>query len=166
MWTASRIAVLAVAIGLAGGHRAVAQDLLAGVFVDTPDGPQELGVYTTRTPGGRLRLAVGTLDEVPRVPGLVRVLCNLPFWRVQSAFISTGRILDDNRAERRRLPLRARQLTITAISIEVVATEDPAQLQPLLAAVGATAENPAYVFVTMESRGSIRDYIVAIDTDP
>ena len=165
MWTASRVAVLAVAIGLAGGHWAAAQDV-PGVFVDTPDGPQELGVHTNRTPGGRPRLAVGTLDEVQMVPGLVRVLCNLPFWRVQGAFIATGRIFDDDRAERRRLSLRARQLTITAISIEVVATEDPAQLKPLLDAVGATPENPAYVFMTMESRGSIRDYLVGIVFDP
>jgi hypothetical protein len=165
VWTASRVAVLAVAIGLAGGHRAMAQDV-PGVFVDTADGPQELGVYTNRTVTGRLHLAVGTLDEVQMVPGLIRVLCNLPFWRLQSAFISTSRIFDDNRAERRRLTLRARQLSITAISVEVVATEDPAQLKPLLDAVGATPENPAYVFVTMESRGSIRDYLVGIVFDP
>ncbi len=166
MRAAWRVVALAVAVGLAGDPRASAQDLPAGVFVDTPDGPQELGVYTDRTVTGRLRLAVGTLDEVQMVPGLVRLLCNLPFWRVRSAFISTGRLLDDDRTERRRLTLRARQLSITAISVEVVATESPATLKPLLDAVGATPENPAYVFVTMESKGAVRDYLVGIVFDP
>ena len=49
---------------------------------------------------------------------------------------------------------------ITAIVIQVVATEDPADLKPLLTAVGATPEQPAYVFVTLESDGKLRDYIV------
>ena len=157
---------LALAIGFTGAPRASAQDLPSGVFVATEDGPQELGVYTSRTAGGGLRLAVGTLDEVQMVPGLVRVFCNLPFWRLRSAFLATGRILDDNRAERRRLSLRARQLSFTAMAVEVVDTEDPAKLKPLLDAVGATPEHPAYVFVTMESRGSLRDYLVGIVFDP
>ena len=161
-----RVVALALAIGLAGVPPASAQDLPSGVFVATADGPQELGVYTNRTAGGGLRLAVGTLDEVQMVPGLVRVFCNLPFWRVRSAFLATGRILDTDRAERRRLTLRARQLSFTAMAVEVADTEDPAKLKRLLDAVGATPENPAYVFVTVESRGSIRDYIVGIDADP
>ena len=164
MWTASRVAVLAVAVWLAGGQ--AFQDLPSGVFVDTPDGPQELGVYTYRTAAGRMRLAVGTLDEVQMVSGRIRLLCNMPFWRLRTAFIATGRILHDDRTERRRLTLRARQLSVTALSVEVVATEDPAQLKPLLDAVGATAENPAYVFVTMESNGTFRDYLVGIVFDP
>ena len=166
MQAAWRGVALAVAIGLAGAPRVRAQDPPSGVFVATEDGPQELGVYTHRTAMGRPLLAVGTLDEVQMVPGLIRVFCNLPFWRVQSAFISTRHIFDDNRAERRRLTLRARQLSISAMSVEVVATEDPAKLKPLLDAVGATPENPAYVFVTMESRGSLRDYLVGIVFDP
>ncbi len=164
--TASCLAALAVAIVLGGVQGPTAQDLPPGVFVDTPDGPQELGVYTDRAVSGRLRLAVGTLDEVQMVPGLVRLLCNLPFWRLRSAFIATGHLLRDNRAERRRLTLRARQLSFTAISVEVVATESPATLKPLLDAVGATPENPAYVFVTMESNGAVRDYLVGIVFDP
>ena len=163
--SAWRGVALAMAIGLAGAVPASAQDLPSGVFVATADGPQELGVFTNRTAGGGLRLAVGTLDEVQMVPGLVRVFCNLPFWRVRSAFLATGRILDTDRAERRRLTLRARQLSFTAMSVEVVDTEDPAKLKRLLDAVGATAENPAYVFLTMESRGSVRDYIVGVDVD-
>ena len=159
--------VFAVALGLAGETRAAAQylDLPPGVFVATADGPQELGVYANRTPVG-LRLGVGTLDEVQMVPGLVRLLCNLPFWRPRSAFISTARILRDERAPRRPMALRVRQLSVTAVAIEVVATEDLASLKPLLDAVGASPENPAYVFVAMESRGAVRDYIVGIVADP
>jgi hypothetical protein len=164
--TAWRGVALAVAVGLACSPHTAAQDQPSGMFVGTPDGPQELGVYANRTSGGGLRLAMGTLDEVHMVPGLVRVLCNLPFWRVRSAFIATGLVLENDRAERRRLTLRARQLSFTAMTVEVVDTEDPAKLKRLLDAVGATPENPAYVFVTMESRGAIRDYLVGIVIDP
>jgi hypothetical protein len=163
---ARRGVALAMAIGLAAAVPASAQDLPSGVFVATADGPQELGVFTSRTAGGGLRLAVGTLDEVQMVPGLVRVFCNLPFWRVRSAFLATGRILANDRAERRRLTLRARQLSFTAMFVEVVDTEDPAKLKRLLDAVGASPDDPAYVFVTLESRGAVRDYIVGIDADP
>jgi hypothetical protein len=167
-WRRTGGLVVAAVLWLGVCPVATAQDPPTGVYVETPDGPQEVGVYTNRTRAGGVRLAVGTLDEVPMVPvpGLVRLFCNLPFWRVQSAFIATGRIVRDDRAERRRLTLRARQLSITAMSVEVVAADNPAQLKPLLDAVGATPENPAYVFLTMESRGAIRDYIVGLNADP
>jgi hypothetical protein len=164
MRSSTKALALALWVGAWAGWDVSAQDL-PGVFVGTPDGPQELGVYTNRTAVG-LRLAVGTLDEVHMVPGLVRLLCNLPFWRPRSAFIATERILRDDRAPRRPMALRARQLTITAYSVDVVGTEDPASLKPLLDAVGASPETPAYVFVTMESKGVIRDYIVGIVADP
>jgi hypothetical protein len=160
-----RVVGVALAVVLASNPPAAAQDQPTGVFVGTPDGPQELGVYTSRTPIG-LRLAVGTLDEVHMVQGLVRVLCNVPFWRPRSAFMATGRIFRDDRAPRRAVTLRVRQLTITAVAVEVVETENPDSLRRLLDAVGASPDDPAYVFVTLESRGAVRDYIVGIVDDP
>jgi hypothetical protein len=160
-----RVVALAVALVLASNPRAAAQDQPTGVFVGTPDGPQELGVYTSRTPVG-LRLAAGTLDEVHMVQGLVRLLCNVPFWRPRSAFIATGRIFRDDRAPRRTVTLRVRQLTITAVAVVVVETEHPASLRRLLDAVGSSPDDPAYVFVTLESRGAVRDYIIGIVDDP
>ena len=145
---------------------AAAQDVPPGVFVDTVDGPQEVAVYASRTPSGRLRLTSGRLDDVHRVGGLIRMLFNLPHWRVRTAFLATGRILVNERSERRMLKLRARRLSITAMVVQVVATEEPAELNKLLTAVGATPDEPAYVFVTLESGGNVRDYIVGVDPDP
>lgn len=156
--------VAAVLVGLAPLAAAAAPDTPVGIFVGTPDGPQEVAVYANRTPSG-LRLGVGTLDEVQKVPGPIRLICNLPYWRVRSAYLATARILDDERAQRRALRLRTKRLTISAMLVQVMASEKPADLQPLLAAVGATPENPAYVFVTLESGGMVRDYIVAVDPD-
>ncbi len=161
----ARIAAVAAALVLVASM-AAAQDTPVGVYVDTPDGPQEVAHYAVRTPSGRLRLAAGTLDDVQKVGGLIRMLFNLPHWRVRTAFLATGRILVDERSERRMLKLRARRLSVTAMVVQVVASEEPAELDKLLTAVGATPEQPAYVFVTLESGGSVRDYIVQVDTDP
>lgn len=140
-----------------------AQDIPSGIFVGTPDGPQEVAVYANRTPGGRVRLAVGTLDEVQRVSGVIRVFCNMPMWRVRGMWLSTARVVDDDRTERRALRFRERRMSITATFLEVVASENPAELAKLLAAVGASDDNPAYLFITLQSEGMVRDYVVGVD---
>ncbi len=145
---------------------AAAQDTPAGIFVGTPDGPQEVGAYLSRTVTGRPRSGVGTLDEAPIVPGVVRVLCNLPHWRMRAVWLSTAKIMRDDRAERRVLKFRTRQLSVTGMFIQVVATEDPAQFKRLLDDVGATEDNAAYLFVTMESSGAIRDYVIGVPLEP
>ena len=164
---AQLVRVVAFAAGLLLASSAAAQDPPpSGIFVDTPDGPQEVAVYANRISGGRLRPGVGTLDEVQRVSGVMRLLCNLPLWRMRAAWLSTGRVLRDDRAERRVLRFRARRTTLTTTLVQIVATENPAELKKLLDQIGATPENPAYVFVTMESGGMLRDYIVGIDAEP
>ncbi len=152
------LVVVALATAPAG-----AQDIPTGIFVGTPDGPQEVAVYANRTPGGRVRLSVGTFDEVQRVSGVIRVICNLPMWRVRGMWLSTARVVDDDRTERRALRFRERRMSITATFAEVAASEDPAALGKLLDAVGATDDNPAYLFITMQSEGMVRDYIVGVD---
>jgi hypothetical protein len=161
-----RLAVTILVVALAVPSSASAQGTPAGIFVDTPDGPQEVAVYVNRVAGGRLRPGVGTLDEVHRVSGVIRLLCNLPFWRMRAAWLSTGRVLRDDRAERRVLRFRSRRTSLTTTFVQIAATENPAELRKLLDQVGASPENPAYVFVTMESGGMLRDYIVGIDADP
>lgn len=160
----SRLAA-AIAVSLAVATLS-AQGTPVGIFVGTPDGPQEVATYANRTGSGRLQLGAGTLDEVQKVGGLVRLICNVPLWRVRAAYLATARIFEDARAERRVLKIRTQRLTITAVMVQVMATEDPVELKRLLDAVGATPERPAYVFVTLESAGMVRDYVVAIDADP
>lgn len=45
--------VLLAALLLAAAPAAGAQDLVPGMFVGSPDGPQELAIYAERTPVGR-----------------------------------------------------------------------------------------------------------------
>jgi hypothetical protein len=54
-------------------------------------------------------------------------------------------------------------MSITATFSEVVASENPAELNKLLDAVGATDDNPAYLFITLQSEGMVRDYVVGVD---
>lgn len=154
--------VSALALGLAPLR---AQDLPTGVFVETEDGPQEAGVYADRSPGGRMRLAVGTLDEVQHVSGVIRILCNLPLLRVQSVWLSTARVFQDGRADRRQLTVRMRRLSFNTTVIQVAASEDPAAFRALLAGVGASADNPALVFVSLRSGGTLRDYVIGVRLD-
>ena len=72
--------------------------------MDTPDGPQEVGVYGVRgRHGGRLRLEAGSLDDAVPVSGVVRVVCNLPYWQVRSVWMTTASIVRDGRTKRRSL---------------------------------------------------------------
>jgi hypothetical protein len=159
--------VVAFAVSLLLASSAAAQDPPPnGIFVGTPDGPQEVAVYANRVSGGRLRPGVGTLDDVQRVSGVIRLICSLPLWRMRAVWLSTARVLQDDRTERRVLKFRSRRMSFTTTFVQIVATEDPAELKKVLDQVGATAENPAYVFVTMENGGMIRDYIVGIDPEP
>ena len=98
---------------------------------------------------------------------MVRVLCNLPHWRMRAVWLSTAKVMRDDRAERRVLKFRTRRLSgITETFIQVVVTEDPAQFKKLLDDVGATEDNPAYLFVTMESSGAVRDYVIGVPLEP
>lgn len=139
-----------------------AQDLPTGVFVETEDGPQEAGVYADRSPGGRMRLAVGTLDDVQHVSGVIRILCNLPLLRVQSVWLSTARVFQDGRADRRQLTVRMRRLSLSTTVIQVASSEDPVKFRELLDGVGASDENPALVFVSLRSGGLLRDYVIGV----
>lgn len=138
-------------------------DLAPGMFVGTPDGPQELAIYTERTLVGRLKAPRMSLDDAQMVAGDVRVLCNLPLFRLRSIWLSTKRVFEDDSAERRPLRVARRRLTVTAVFAQVVDSVDPVRWRKLLEAVGASADNPAYVFVTMENDGQVRDFVVGVD---
>jgi hypothetical protein len=143
--------------------RAQDLDLVPGMFVGTPDGPQELAIYTERTLVGRIKPPRMALDDAQMVAGDVRVLCNLPLFRLRSIWISTRRVFHDDAAERRPLRIARRRLTVTAVFAQVVDSVDPVRWRKLLEAVGASTENPAYVFVTMENDGQVRDFVVGVD---
>ncbi len=159
----SRAALIAVCLWAAGSTPAHAQDLVPGMFVGTPDGPQELAIYTERTPVGRLKPPRMALDDAQVVAGEVRVLCNLPLFRLRSIWLSTSRVFRDDTAERRTLRISQRRLTVTAVFAHVIDSANPARWRKLLEDVGASPENPAYVFVTMENDGHVRDFVVGVD---
>jgi hypothetical protein len=137
-------------------------DVPPGVFVDTEDGPQEVGVYGSRDPSGRLRLEAGSLDDAVPVSGVVRVICSLPFWQVRSVWMTTASIVRDGRAKRRNLRIRIGRLKGPTTFVQLVASEDNAEWARLFREVGATPEDPPFVFVTLTSSGRVRDYAIAV----
>ncbi len=142
-----------------------AQDYPSGMFVGTPDGPQELAVYAERTPLGRIRPLRMSIDDAQTIAGEVRVICNLPNWELRTIFLSTRRLFTDETAERRTLPSELRRLTVSAVFARVVDSGDPVRWRKLLTDVGASADNPPYVFVTMASDGQMRDFVIGIALD-
>lgn len=143
-----------------------AQDYPFGVFIGSLDGPQELVAHAERTSEGAMRMALGTFDDLPIVRGPMRLICNLPHWRLTAVWLSTRRIFSDAHAERRQLGMSGRPLGVASVFARLPDTERPERLRALVQAVGASADNPAYVFVTMFNEGLARDYVVAIDAAP
>ena len=170
MPAAARVGALALGLVVAALHAAAGSqdldpDLPPGIFVDTADGPQEVGVYGSRDPGGRIRLEAGSLDDAVPVAGVVRIICNLPFWQVRSVWMTTASIVRDGRAKRRSLSIRTARLKGPTTFVQMVASEDGAELARLFQEVGATPENPPFVFVTLTSAGRARDYAIALAID-
>ena len=97
--------------------------------------------------------------------GVLRVICSLPFWNVRSVWMTTASIVRDGRAKRRNLSIRTARLKGPTTFVQVVASEDGAELARLFQEVGATAENPPFVFVTLTSAGRARDYAIALAID-
>ena len=166
----ARLVVLALGIVVATSQAAAQPqdldlDVPPGVFVDTEDGPQEVGVYGSRDPSGRLRLEAGSLDDAVPVTGVVRVICSLPFWQVRSVWMTTASIVRDGRTKRRSLAIRTARLKGSTTFVQVVATEDGAELARLFRDVGATPDDPPFVFLTLSSSGRVRDYAIALAID-
>jgi hypothetical protein len=135
-----------------------AQGYAHGVFVATPHGPIELTAFAEVTRNGQLRMAKGSLENVPTLSEVRGILCNLPSWRPGSVFIATDLIFRDERAERREIKFAVRQRNISAIEMKVEDVERPDRLASLIRAVGGSEEAHAYVFIVLVTNGLERLY--------
>ncbi len=133
-----------------------------GVFVASPDETVELRAYADHHGFGRLRLAEGLLADIPALPRVPVVLCNLPSWWLQTVWLTSQRIFYDDDAERRSLVYTARRYSVTAIGVSVRELDDIAGMTKLMAAVGADAANPAYLVVALANGHVVRDYLVEL----
>jgi len=150
---------LAVAWMLAPGAPAAGQGgYLHGVFVGTPDGPIELTAYAEAAATGQLRMAKGSIGNVPTLSDAQRILCNLPNWHPGGIVIATQEIFSDERAERREVPFATRRLNVSALEVRVEDIERKDRLTDLVRSVGASDTSPAYVFIVMATNGLSRFY--------
>jgi hypothetical protein len=131
---------------------------VAGVFVGTPDGPIELTAYAEVATNGQLRMAKGSLENVPTLSDVQRILCNLPNWQPGAIFVATQEIFRDERAERREVRFALRRLNVSALELRVEDIERKDSLAELVQSVGASEKSPAYVFVVMATNGLSRFY--------
>ncbi len=153
---ASLVAAL-VAAGLVPAHAQRAY--INGVFVGIRDGsPVELIAWAEAGPRGMLTLTAGSFEDVPLISGVTRLLSNLPMWKPVGVMVASHEIFRDERAERRVLRFATRPLNISAIEIRVADLERREQIDRLFRSVRARDDNPAYVFLVLQSDGLVRYY--------
>jgi hypothetical protein len=134
------------------------QGYVNGVFVSSPTGPIELTAYAEVARNGQLRMAKGSLENVPTVNDVRGVLCNLPSWRPGSVLIANEAIFRDERAERREIKFAVRPRSISAIDVRIEDVERKERLAELIRAVGGSEDVATYVFVVMVTNGLERLY--------
>jgi hypothetical protein len=137
---------------------AAGQGYLHGVFVATEHGPIELSAWAEVARNGQLRMAKGSLANVPTLDGVRGILCNLPSWRPGSVFIASDLIFHDERAERREIKFAVRLLNISAFEMHVEDVEQKERLDDLIRAVGGSEDIRTYVFVVLATNGLERLY--------
>jgi hypothetical protein len=92
------------------------------------------------------------------------VLCSLPGWKPGAVWASTRAIFRNEYAERRQLSFAVRQISVYTVELRVADVETPEKAARLIRAVRATADNPAYVFVTLHNHGVVREYMIELIT--
>ncbi len=137
---------------------AAGQGYVPGVFVATPDGPVELTAWAEVTRTGQLRMAKGTLENVPTLTEIRGILCNVPNWRPGGVMIASEAIFRNERAERREVKFAVRLKSISAFEVRVEDVERKDRLAQLVRDVKASEQVPAYVFIVMSTNGLNRLY--------
>ena len=110
-------------------------------------------------------MAQGALEDAPALREIGGVLVSLPSFQVRYVFVTTAEIFRDFRAERRQLPIATQQLSVYAVHVRVADLESRGKIEALLRAVGASAANPGYAFVGIESYGYLRYYPIRLSSD-
>jgi hypothetical protein len=153
-WVTAALIALCGALGEAQTIR-----YIDGVFV-APRGesPIELIAYAEARSTGILRMQHGTLEDAPLIHEVVSVLASMPNWRPQSVTLSTGEIFRDERAERRGLVFAVSKLNVYALGLRISDLERRDKIESLLKSVNASAVNPGYAFIGMQSDGYVRYY--------
>jgi hypothetical protein len=134
------------------------QGYTTGMFIATVNGHVELTAYAEVARNGQLRMAKGSLENVPTINDVRGILCNLPSWRPGAVLIASDLIFRDERAERREIKFAVRLLNISALEMRVEDVERKERLASLIRAVGGSEEVATYVFVVMVTNGLERLY--------
>ena len=121
-------------------------------------GPIELTAYAEVWRGRQLRMAKGSLENVPTIDTVHGILCNMPSWRPGAVMIASEAIFHDELAERREIKFAMRLRSISAIDVRVDDVERKERLAALIRAVGGSEEVATYVFVVMVTNGLERLY--------
>lgn len=90
---------------------------------------------------------------------------SMPSFVLQFVFVASHDLFRDWRSERRQLPIATSPLNVYARHVRIADLEKRERIEQLLTAVGASPQNPGYVFVTVESYGYLRHYPIRLTPD-
>jgi hypothetical protein len=103
------------------------------VFVGTSKGPVELIAYAELLNNGRMSVASGhSIEDVPIVETVQRILCSLPNWKVSGVWLAGDAIFRDDRAERRQMTVASRMLNVYTIELRIADLEDSEKVARLV----------------------------------
>ena len=149
---------------LVGAAVATAQvNYIPGVFVGTSKGPVELIVYAEIQSSGRMRLGDGmSLEDVPMVETVQRILCSLPNWTPTGIWMASEAIFRDEYAERRHVISGLRMLNVYTTELRAADLEDPEKVSRLVRQVRPNGTEAAFVFIALDGSGIGRHYMVRL----
>jgi hypothetical protein len=165
MHSALRIALALAAVAAAPHEHAVAGGqvrYIDGLFVASKGGVVELIAYAEEMNRGTLRMQQGSLEDVPVVHELTRLMSSIPLWPPVGVIVASEAIFHDDRAERRRLAIAGQKVNVYAVEIRVADLERRDRIESLLKSVKASYDSPGYAFIILASGDYHRYYPIRL----
>jgi hypothetical protein len=136
-----------------------------GVFAHDGERPIELLAYASRAASGVMRLAAASFEDIPTLRVVRGVLCSQPHWKPTAVWVSTKAVFDNEGVERHQLKFGVRQLNIYAVDLSIPDLQHEDGVASVARRVRASEANPPMVFVTMQSDGMTRDYMIQLTVE-
>jgi hypothetical protein len=140
---------------------ASAAPALAQVTLRTASEQIPLKAYAEFRRAGVMVLASGTQRDIPTVSDFRSIRVSLTGWLPGRAMVATQKLFDDERAERRLLPIATRKVGVTAFEVRIADFESPGRIAELIKDVGEeNGEHVFFFFVLLGAGddGAVRHY--------
>ena len=140
---------------------AAATPAAAQITLHTSTEQIRLKAYAEFHRNGRLQLTSGSTKDIPTINDFRFIRLSLTGWLPGKGMVASLKLFEDEKAERRLIPIATRKIGVTAYEVRIADLEDPARIADLLKGVDEESGEGAYFFfgiVGDGSDGAIRYY--------